>query len=72
MLRKKLSEKYLLLDETDENGNLYYIGGYSPIPNDGAGFSIDILKYDSWTAKQFYPYAARLMYGRYNFVKEEF
>jgi hypothetical protein len=72
MLRKKLSEKYNMYDETDENGNISYIGGSSPIPNDGAGFCIDILKYNSETAKNFYPYAARLFYGRYNFVKEEF
>lgn len=72
MLYEKLSEKYNMNDKTDENGNLYYIGGYSPIPNDGAGFCIDILKYDSETAKGFYPYSARLVYGRYNFVKEEF
>ncbi len=72
MLHEKLSEKYIMSDGTDDNGNLYYIGGYSPIPNDGAGFSIEILKYDSELAKRFKPYAARLVYGRYNFVKEEF
>ena len=40
--------------------------------NDEAGFNIDILKFNSKIAKDFYPYAARLFYGRYNFVKEEF
>lgn len=72
MLYEKLSEKYNMYDETDRNGNLYYIGGYSPISNDEAGFSIDIMKFDSEIAKDFYPYAARLVYGRYNYVKEEF
>jgi|GEM_PF-996905 len=72
MLRNKLSEKYLLIDKTDENGNLYYLGGYSPIPNEGAGFSIDILKHDSERVKPFDPYSVRLFYGRYNYVKEEF
>ena len=71
MLHEKLSEKYIMYDRTDENGK-YYIGGYSPISNDEAGFNIDILKFNSKIAKDFYPYAARLFYGRYNFVKEEF
>lgn len=72
MLHEKLSEKYNMYDKTDRNGNLYYIGGYSPISKDEAGFSIDIMKFDSEIAKDFYPYAARLVYGRYNYVKEEF
>ena len=73
MLHEKLSEKYTMLDEIDRNGNKYYLGGYSPIPEDeGVGFTIEILKYDSELSKIFDPYAARLAYGRYNYVKEEF
>lgn len=72
MLYKKLSEKYLLLNDTDDNGNKYYYGGYSPIPDDGVGLHIDIVKYEGDVAKNYNPYAARLAYGRYNYVKEDF
>lgn len=74
MLYKKLSEKYFMLDDTDSDGNKFYYGGYPPIPDDnGVGFSIEILKYDSELSRVYgHPYAARLAYGRYNYVKEEF
>jgi hypothetical protein len=72
MLYKKLSDKYFMLDDTDSNGNKFYYGGYPPTPDDGVGFSIEILKYDSDLARLYSPYAARLAYGRYNYVKEEF
>jgi hypothetical protein len=72
MLYEKLSDKYFMIDDTDNNGNIIYIGGYPPTPDDGVGFTIEILKYDSEVSKVFTPYAARLMYGRYNYVKEEF
>ena len=68
-LYKKLSWKYDMKEGIDDDGNKYYYGGHSPIPFDGFGFSIDIIKYDNRTS---IPYAARLMYGRYNYVKEEF
>lgn len=72
ILYKKLSDKYFMIDETDSNGNKVYLGGYPPTPDDGIGFSIGILKYDSDLARLYSPYAARLAYGRYNYVKEEF
>ncbi len=72
MLYKKLSDKYFMIDETDSNGNKFYMGGYPPTPDDGIGFSIEILKYDSDLARIYTPYAARLAYGQYNYVKEEF
>ena len=72
MLYKKLSEKYIMIDDTDSDGNKYYLGGYPPTPGDGVGFSIEIMKYDRELARLFSPYAARLAYGRYNYVKEEF
>lgn len=72
LLYKKLSEKYTIVDNTDNNGNKIYFGGYPPTPNDVCGFSIEILKYDSELAKLYSPYATRLAYGRYNYVKEEF
>lgn len=74
ILHKKLSEKYLMIDDTDSNGNKYYVGGYPPTQENGVGFCIDILKYDSELTSLYNhtPYAARLAYGRYNYVKEEF
>ena len=68
LLYRKLSWKYEIKEGIDENGNKYYYGGHSPIPFDGWGFTIEIIKY-STSANS---YAARLMYGRYNYVKEEF
>lgn len=72
LLYKKLSDKYFMIDEIDSNGNKFYMGGYSPTHDEGLGFSIEILKYDSDLARIYSPYAARLAYGRYNYVKEEF
>ena len=71
MLYKTLSYKYDMKEGVDDNGNKYYYGGHSPAPLDGFGFgfSIGIIKYES---RPSIPYAARLMYGRYNYVKEEF
>ncbi len=69
MLYKELSRKYDMDEGEDDNGNKFYYGGHSPVPFDGFGFSIDIIKYDN---RPRIPYAARLMYGRYNYVDEEF
>lgn len=71
MLYKKLEDKYHMLKDVDENGNVFYVGGYAPI-GEGLAFSIDILKYERKLARLYTPYAARLMYGRYHYVKEEF
>ena len=68
MLYRKMLWKYDINSGVDDDGNEYYWGGRSPIPFDGFGFSIDILKYKN----ERNAYAARLMYGRYNYVKEEF
>lgn len=68
-LYKKLSWKYDMKDGVDDNGNKYYYGGNSPVSFWDFGFHIDIIKYDNRSS---IPYAARLMYGRYNYVKEEF
>lgn len=68
MLYRKMCLKYDIKSGVDDDGNEYYWGGHSPIPLDGFGFSIDILKYKN----ERNAYAARLMYGRYNYVKEEF
>lgn len=69
MLYRTLRYKYDMKEGEDDNGNKYYYGGHSPAPFDGFGFSIEIIKYENTSS---IPYAARLMYGRYNYVKEEF
>ena len=69
MLYKTLRNKYEMEEDVDDNGNKFYFGGHSPVPFDGFGFSIEIIKYKN---RPNTPYAARLMYGRYNYVKEEF
>jgi hypothetical protein len=68
-LYRTLRNKYDMKEGVDDKGNKYYYGGHSPVPFDGIGFSIEIIKYDNSSSV---PYAARLMYGRYNYVKEEF
>lgn len=72
LLYKVLSDKYILVENTDDNGNKIYLGGFPPTPDDHIAFSIGIMKYDGDVAKHSHPYAARLIYGRYNYVKEEF
>ena len=67
-LYRNLSLKYDIVEGVDDNGIKYYYGGRSPVPF-GIGFSIDIIKYDNKSKNS---YAARLMYGRYNYVVEEF
>ena len=69
LLYKKLRNKYDMDSGIDKNGNKYYIGGFSPVAYFDSAFVIDIIKYDDSPKT---PYAARLMYGRYNYVKEEF
>lgn len=65
----KLLSKYEMREGADDDGIKLYYGGHSPIPFGGFGFTIDIIKYDNNISV---PYAARLMYGRYNYVTEEF
>ena len=67
-----LSGKYYMDEEIDKNGFKYYIGGVSPVNENNAAFIIDIVKLNKDLAKKYNPYIARLKYGRYNYVKEEF
>jgi len=69
MLYGKLRWKYDITDGIGEDGIKYYYGGHSPIPFGGYGFKIDIVKFSD---KSGLPYAARLLYGAYNYVTEEF
>ena len=67
-LYERLSSKYTITYAYDDNMNKIYGGGHSPVEKDEVGFIIDIIKHDSYST----PYAARLAYGNYNYVKEEF
>ena len=72
-----LSSKYELTSMVDDNGNAYYTGGVPPKDcNDWylPAIVIDVLKYDVPDLYKEYMngYAARLMYGRFDYIKEEF
>lgn len=54
----------------DEDGFKYYKGGNSPSGEFGEGFTIDVVKYNDPSYP--YKYFARIVYGPYNYVKEEF
>lgn len=72
MLYDKLAEKYFMAEGTDDNGFKYYVGGLSPLRDGNIAFTINVLKYNKDLAKLYNPYAARLMYGTYEFITEEF
>ena len=56
---------------TDKNGFKYYESGISPKGGGlNTGFIVDVVKYDK--AFDGCYYCARIMYGPYNYVKEEF
>lgn len=66
----KIKGKYSPWNEgVDKNGFKYYSGGISPIGYED-GFCVDIVKYSE--PVDGYLYYARIMYGPYNYVKEEF
>lgn len=60
-----LAKKYKMIEAIDDNGFKCYGGGMSPQQED-YGFIIDVIKYDDET------YAARLDYGPYQYIDEEF
>lgn len=75
--------KYTLFESKDSDGYPIHSGGISPLWDGhwasldfdeyGNGLHTDIIKYDSDWAKTYgYPYAVRIIYGPYNYVKEEF
>lgn len=61
-----LSDKYFIWQVGEENEDFYLYGGESPLGDDKYLFSIDYIKYDSGG------YAARIDYGPFEYVKEEF
>lgn len=81
-LYKMLSSKYQLFETVAENGFMMYGGGVSPLW-DGHWYSldeiymgalhIDVIQYESELAEIYgNKYAVRLIYGPYNYIKEEF
>lgn len=65
IIKTVLARKYKMHEETGENGFKCYAGGKSP-QQDGFGFYIDVIKYNDGT------YGARLDYGPYQYIDEEF
>lgn len=57
-------------EDIDINGFKYYESGCSPLGGWLNGFSVGVIKYDE--PYKGYRYFARIMYGPYNFVKEDF
>lgn len=71
-LKEKMEEKYnVLFSEIDENGNIIWKGGLSPVEEMTFGFMISIMKYDKSLSPK-HPYCVRIFYGPYNYVNEEF
>lgn len=56
--------------DIDDNGFKYYESGCSPLGGFGNGFIVDVVKLDK--PYNGYQYFARIMYGPYNYVKEDF
>ena len=77
-----LSRKYTkVFSEVDEKGNPFHFCGFSPLWDGtlqgsyeaGVAIHTDIMKYDEEVARNLqYQYAVRLIYGPFNYVKEEF
>lgn len=68
----KVIEKYGTWNEyIDKNGFKYYQSGISPLGGEiGSGFDIDVMKYNK--PYNGYNYFARIIYGPYNYIHEEF
>lgn len=75
--------KYTLFEDKDSNGYPIHGGGMSPLwdgrwttldfTKSGIGVHTDIIKYESGVVKKYgTPYAVRIIYGPYDYVKEEF
>lgn len=65
-IKSVLAKRYKMTEAVDDGGFKYYHGGTSPQQEDYFGFCIDVIKLDDGT------YAARLDYGPYQYVDEEF
>lgn len=81
-LYKALYDKYNMFKSETEDGFYIYCGGVSPLW-DGhwynlktdfyAAVSIDIIQFEQYLVDVYgYKYSARLVYGPFNYIKEEF
>ena len=64
-LHKVLSDKYFMVARIDDNKFKFYNGGTSPLNDEDWGFFIDVFHEGKY-------WFARLFYGPFNYVKEEF
>lgn len=82
-MRELLSKKYDLSSFKDDNGFDLYVGGVSPLWNGSwksfleGGYEgavhIDIINYSKEVAKNAgFEYSVRIIYGPFDYVKEEF
>ena len=75
MLHEKLSKRYSGFMELDEGDEYLSLGGLPPVPSErdmGFGVHIDIKDYGHDGKVLGSPYGVRLIYGPYDYVKEEF
>lgn len=73
-LHELLGKRYINLLNLDNEDDYQSVGGLALIPTDknaGFGFAIDILKYNEGNSIG-KPYCVRIMYGPYDFIKENF
>ena len=66
-----VSSQYALNTATDKDGFKYYYGGTSPTNYSDFAFCIDVVKLTE-SSNGGYKYFARIIYGPFTFVKEEF
>ena len=82
-IANNILSKYTLFEDKDSNGYPTHGGGMSPLWDGrwttldfakyGNGIHTDIIKYESDLVKVYgNPYAVRIIYGPYDYVKEEF
>jgi hypothetical protein len=71
-LYNKMSQKYIISEGKDTNGNKYYFGGVGPVEEYATGFRIMLMKSPKGILNGNQPYQTVLGYGPYDFIKEEF
>lgn len=64
-LYEVLSGKYFMTSKIGDDKFKFYQGGTDPLDIDSYGFMVDVLHFDDY-------WGARLFYGPYNYVQEEF
>lgn len=64
-LHETLSKKYFMVSDIGDDKFKFYQGGTNPLDIDSWGFLIEVIHFDDY-------WGARLFYGPYNYVHEEF